>query len=295
MSIRSMTGFGRAHGVVGEWSVDVAIRTVNHRFLDLNVRLREEHADLEPAVRRAVSRRILRGKADVTVRLRRLQEAEHEISINESLLEGLLSRFAALSAKFPIGGRLEVRDLLTVPQVVHVESAAETMETEAVEQVAAIAAHAAAEVTRMREAEGRLLATDLLERVGFLRERLGRVAEARRDIVERLHASLRERLAGLFADTPLDSGRLEQEAAMLAERSDVAEEITRLDAHLDQFRDLLARSTEPVGKKLDFLTQEIQREINTIGSKCRDLGVTRDVIDMKSETEKIREQVQNLE
>jgi len=290
-----MTGFGRGHGVVGEWSVDVAVRTVNHRFLDLNVRLREEHADLEPAIRRAVSRRISRGKAEVTVRLRRLQEPAHEITINEPLLEKLLGRFAGLSAKFPIGGRLEVRDLLTVPQVVHVESAAETMETEAVEQIAAIASHAAAEAVRMREAEGRLLAADLLERIGFLRERLARIAGARRDIVERLHATLRERLAGLFADTPLDSERLEQEAVLLAERSDVAEELTRLDAHLDQFRDLLARATEPVGKKLDFLTQEVGREINTIGAKCRDLTVTRDVIDMKTEAEKIREQVQNLE
>ena len=295
MSIRSMTGFGRAHGVVGEWSVDVAIRTVNHRFLDLNVRLREEHADLEPAIRRAVSRAIARGKADVTVRLKRLQEPAHSITINESLLEGLLSRFAALSAKFPIGGRLEVRDLLTVPQVVHVEGTAETLDTEEVEKIAAIAGHAAAEVTRMREAEGRLLASDLLERLGFLRERLGRISDARRDILERLHASLKDRLAVLFGETPLDSGRLEQEAVLLADRSDVTEEVTRLDAHLDQFRDLLARATEPVGKKLDFLTQEIQREINTIGSKCRDLFVTRDVIDFKSETEKVREQVQNLE
>jgi uncharacterized protein (TIGR00255 family) len=295
MSIRSMTGFGRAHGVVGEWSVDVAIRTVNHRFLDLNVRLREEHADLEPAIRRAVSRRIARGKADVTVRLKRLQEPAHSITINESLLEGLLSRFAALSAKFPIGGRLEVRDLLTVPQVVHVEGTAETLETDEVEKIAAIAGHAAAEVTRMRETEGGLLVSDLLERLAFLRERLGRIADARRDIVERLHASLKDRLAVLFGETPLDSGRLEQEAVLLADRSDVTEEVTRLDAHLDQFRDLLARAAEPVGKKLDFLTQEIQREINTIGSKCRDLSVTRDVIDFKSETEKVREQVQNLE
>lgn len=290
-----MTGFGRAHGVVGEWSVDVAIRTVNHRFLDLNVRLREEHADLEPAIRRAVSRKIARGKADVTVRLKRLQEPAHAITINESLLEGLLSRFAALSAKFPIGGRLEVRDLLTVPQVVHVEGPAESLETEEVEKIAAIAGHAAAEVSRMRDAEGRLLASDLLERLGFLRERLTRIADARRDIVERLHASLRDRLAVLFGEMPLDSGRLEQEAVLLADRSDVTEEVTRLEAHLDQFRELLSRAVEPVGKKLDFLTQEIQREINTIGSKCRDLSVTRDVIDFKSETEKVREQVQNLE
>jgi len=295
MTVKSMTGFGRAHGVAGEWSVDIAIRTVNHRFLDLNVRLREEHADLEPAIRRAVSRRIARGKADVNVRLRRLQETAHEITINESLLEGLLSRFAALSAKFPIGGRLEVRDLLTVPQVVHVEGAVDALETAEVEQIAAIAGHAAAEVTRMRETEGALLAHDLQERLVFLRERLGRISEARRDIVERLHASLKDRLAVLFGEVPLDSGRLEQEAVVLAERSDITEEITRLDAHLEQFRDLVARSTDPVGKKLDFLTQEIQREINTIGAKCRDLGVTREVIDMKSETEKIREQVQNIE
>jgi uncharacterized protein (TIGR00255 family) len=290
-----MTGFGRAHGVVGEWSVDVAIRTVNHRFLDLNVRLREEHADLEPAIRRAVARRIARGKAEVTVRLRRIQEPAHEITVNESLLEGLLTRFAALSSKFPIGGRLEVRDLLTVPHVVHVESTVEALEADQVEGIAAIASHAATEVTRMRETEGGLLVADLQERIAFLRERLGRIADARQDILERLHSSLKDRLAILFADTPLDSGRLEQEAVMLAERSDVSEEITRLGAHLDQFRDLLVRSTEPVGKKLDFLTQEIQREINTIGAKCRDLGVTRDVIDMKSETEKVREQVQNLE
>jgi len=295
MTVKSMTGFGRAHGVAGEWSVDIAIRTVNHRFLDLNVRLREEHADLEPAIRRAVSRRIARGKADVNVRLRRLQETAHEITLNESLLEGLLSRFAALSAKFPIGGRLEVRDLLTVPQVVHVEGAVDALETAEVEQIAAIAGHAAAEVTRMRETEGALLAHDLQERLVFLRERLGRISEARRDIVERLHASLKDRLAVLFGEVPLDSGRLEQEAVVLAERSDITEEITRLDAHLEQFRDLVARSTDPVGKKLDFLTQEIQREINTIGAKCRDLGVTREVIDMKSETEKIREQVQNIE
>ena len=290
-----MTGFGRGHGVVGDWSVDVSIRTVNHRFLDLNVRLREELADLEPAIRRAVSRRIFRGKADVAVRLRRLQEPAHEITINEGLLEGLLSRFGALSAKFPIGGRLEVRDLLTVPQVVHVESPAESLETDDVEKIAAIAGHAAAEVTQMREAEGALLAADLQERLAFLRERLSRIAAARQDIVERLHASLRDRLAVLFGETPLDSGRLEQEAVLLAERSDVTEEVTRLEAHLGQFRELLDRAADPVGKKLDFLTQEIQREINTIGAKCRDLSITREVIDFKSETEKVREQVQNLE
>lgn len=295
MSVKSMTGFGRAHGVAGPWTVDISIRTVNHRFLDLNIRLREDLAELEPLIRRAVSERVARGKTDVSVRLKRLQEPSHEIRINEGLLEALLGRFTQLSGRFPIGGRLEVRDLLTVPEVVRVESASESFEPQDAASVAAVTAAAVSGLVAMREAEGRLLAADLLERLAFLRERLARIALSRREILERLHATLKERLALLFTDVPFDAGRLEQEAALLADRSDISEEVTRLDAHLGQFAGLLESAAEPVGKKLDFLTQEIQREINTLGSKCRDLAVAREVIDMKTETEKIREQVQNLE
>jgi uncharacterized protein (TIGR00255 family) len=290
-----MTGFGRAHGVAGPWTVDISIRSVNHRFLDLNIRLREDLSELEPVIRRAVSEKIVRGKVDVAVRLKRLQEPSHEVRINEGLLEILLTRFTELSGKFPIGGRLEVRDLLAVPEVVHVESTVESFDSEDAAAVAAVAGSAVEGLVRMRETEGGLLAADLLERLAFLRERLSRIAGARREILDRLHATLKERLALLFTDVPFDAGRLEQEAALLADRSDVSEEVTRLDAHLGQFAGLLTSATEPVGKKLDFLTQEIQREINTLGSKCRDLAVARDVIDMKTETEKIREQVQNLE
>ncbi len=295
MSIRSMTGFGRAHGAAGAWTVDVSIRTVNHRFLDLNIRLREDLAELEPLIRRAVSEKVARGKADVAVRMKRHEEPSHEVRINEGLLETLLGRFAELSRKFPVGGRLEVRDLLTVPEVLSVESTQEGFDPQDSAAVAAIAASAVDALVAMREAEGKLLAADLLERLGFLRERLSRIAASRREILDRLHATLKERLALLFTDVPFDSGRLEQEAALLADRSDVSEEVTRLDAHLGQFAGLLEGAREPVGKKLDFLTQEIQREINTLGSKCRDLSVAREVIDMKTETEKIREQVQNLE
>jgi uncharacterized protein (TIGR00255 family) len=147
----------------------------------------------------------------------------------------------------------------------------------------------------MRASEGSLLAADLRERLDFLRQRLSRISAARNDVRKRLHDALKERLGLLFAETPLDSGRLEQEAVILADRSDISEEVTRLASHLEQFENLLGESAEPVGKKLDFLAQEIQREINTIGSKCRDLFIMREVIDMKTETEKIREQVQNLE
>lgn len=290
-----MTGFGRAQGQAGAWNVDIAIRTVNHRFLDLGLRLREDHAELEPAIRRVVSASIHRGKVEVAVRLRRTVEPEHEIKINEALLEKLLSRFSGLAERFSIGGRLEVRDVLTVPEVVRVETGGESLTPEECDEVASTAKRAVAELVRMREAEGALLAADLLERLEFMRQHLGRISSARGDVVLRLHSQLKERLAILFADVPLDSGRLEQEAVILADRSDVTEEVTRLSAHLEQFQGLLKRGGEPVGKKMDFLTQEIQREINTIGSKSRDLSITREIVDMKTETEKIREQVQNLE
>jgi uncharacterized protein (TIGR00255 family) len=300
--VRSMTGFGRAHGVAGDWNVDVAVRSVNHRFFDLNLRVREEHGELEPVVRRAVAVRLFRGKVDVTLRIHRTKDTLHEITINETLLQALLARFTDLSGRFPIGG-LEVRDLLTVPQVVRVEGAAEGLGPEEAERIAEVVSRAVGELVVMREAEGRLLAADLRERLEFLRQRLSRIAAAREDVLHRLHGALKERLALLFAEIPLDAGRLEQEAVLLVDRSDISEEVTRLDSHLGQFEALLSgggepvgsSTSEPVGKKLDFLTQEIQREINTIGSKCRDLSIMRDVIDMKTETEKIREQVQNLE
>jgi uncharacterized protein (TIGR00255 family) len=295
MRIRSMTGFGRAHGIAGEWSVDVVLRSVNHRFLDLSVRLRDDHGDLEAAIRKVVGARMQRGKVDVSVRLRRVHEPPREIRIQETLLTSLLERFAELSRRFPVGGRLEVRDLLTVPDLVQVESHAEEIDAPAIEGIAAVAVQAADALAQMREAEARLLVADLAERLGFLREKLARIASLREEIVRRLHDTLKQRLALLFDNVPFDAARLEQEAALLADRSDVSEEVTRIEAHLAQFSDLLARDEGPVGKKLDFLTQEIQREINTLGAKCRDLSITHDVIDMKTETEKVREQVQNLE
>jgi uncharacterized protein (TIGR00255 family) len=295
MSARSMTGFGRAHGAAGAWNVDVVVRSVNHRFFDLSLRLREEHAELEPVVRRAVAARIARGKVDVTLRLHRSKDPHHEITINETLLQALLARFTDLSGRYPIGGRIEVRDLLIVPQVVQVEGGAESLDREEADQIAMVVSRAVDELVSMRETEGALLAADLRERLDFLRGRLSRISVARQDVLLRLHEALRERLGLLFAEIPLDAGRLEQEAVLLADRSDISEEVTRLDAHLGQFENLLGKEPEPVGKKLDFLAQEIQREINTIGSKCRDLSIMREVIDMKTETEKIREQVQNLE
>lgn len=296
MTIRSMTGFGRAKGTVGDdWTVEVVARSVNHRFLDLNIKVKEQEIELEPVLRRVFSRHIARGKVEVSLRLRRATPAPTVISIDEGLLEALLARFAALSERYPVSGRLEARDLLTIPQIFSVESSVDGFTEEDVAALGEIARQAARELVAMREAEGALVAADLAERIAFLEKRLAELTGRRGEIVRRNLDNLRERLRLLTSEAGLDPGRLEQEAALAVDRSDIAEELQRLEGHLSQFGSLLASSREPVGKKLDFLAQEILRELNTLGSKGRDLQLIREVLEMKSEIEKIREQVQNLE
>ncbi len=291
-----MTGFGRAKGNVGDdWTAEVVARSVNHRFLDLNIKLRENEIDLEPVLRRIFSRHIARGKVEVSLRLRRATPAPTVISIDEGLLEALLARFAVLSERYPVSGRLEARDLLTIPQIFSVESTVDGFEEGDVAALEDVAERAVRSLVAMREAEGALVAADLADRIGFLEKRLQQLSERRDEIVRRTLETLRERMRSLMSDAGLDPGRLEQEAALAADRSDVAEELQRLEGHLSQFASLLTSAREPVGKKLDFLAQEILRELNTLGSKGRDLQTIREVLEMKSEIEKIREQVQNLE
>jgi len=291
-----MTGFGRARRNIGpDASAELVVRSVNHRFLDLTVKLRESEASVEPVLRRVFSGALSRGKVEVSFRLKRSGTAAHEIAVNEGLLEAVLARFALLAAKYPVAGSLEARDLLVIPQIFSVENGAGELSPGELAEIESLAAEAAAAVIAMREAEGQAVAADLASRIAFLQKKTGELSARREEITRKIFETLRERVQALFPQTPLDSGRLEQEAALAADRSDISEELQRLEAHLAQFGGLVASASGPVGKRLDFLSQEILRELNTLGSKARDLQLTREVLEMKSEIEKIREQVQNVE
>jgi uncharacterized protein (TIGR00255 family) len=291
-----MTGFGRARrNLAPETSAEVVVRSVNHRFLDLTVKLRESEATLEPVLRRVFAKALSRGKVEVSLKVRRAGTAAHEVTVNEPLLEAVLARFALLSAKYPVAGSLEARDLLTIPQVFSVENGAGDFTPEEIAATESLAEEAAAALVAMREAEGSAVAADLASRIGFLQKKVGEISSRREEITRTLFETTRARVRALFPEVPLDAGRLEQEAALAADRSDISEELQRLEAHLAQFSALVASASEPVGKRLDFLSQEILREMNTLGSKARDLQLTREVLEMKSEIEKIREQVQNVE
>ena len=291
-----MTGFGRARGPVGaDRAGEVVVRSVNSRFLDLTIKTKESEAALEPALRRTVGGLLHRGKVEVALRLKRTSPAEQEISVDEGLLQALLARISSLSAKYPIEGKLSVRDILTIPQVVVVEVPTDSFSPEEMAAVEALAREAASALVAMRATEGAAIVADLLPRIAYLRQKTSGLAARREEIARNLAATLKERVRSLFADVPIDPGRLEQEAALAADRADVTEELQRLNGHLDQFDGILGNGSGSVGKTLDFLTQEILRELNTLGSKSRDLLSTREILDMKAETEKIREQVQNIE
>jgi len=291
-----MTGFGRARGPVGkDWSAEIVARSVNSRYLDLTIKTREAEAELEPALRRVFGKYLQRGKVEVALRLKRTTPASTEVNVDEGLLQSLLGRLAALSERYPIEGKLTPRDVLAVPQLIAVEASADAFSAEEVGALEALAAEAAQAMLAMREVEGAAISADLASRVASLRAKAATLAARREELAKSLAANLRERIRTLFPDVPLEPGRLEQEAALLADRSDVAEELQRLQGHLDQFEGLLKKPPNSPGKTLDFLTQEILRELNTLGSKSRDLTSTREILDMKAETEKIREQVQNVE
>jgi len=291
-----MTGFGRARGPVGQdWDAEIFARGVNSRFLDLAVQTRESETVLEAPLRRVFARHLHRGKVEVGLRLKRRRPAAPEVAVDERLLDALLSKLQALSARYPVDARLTARDLLAVPQMVIVESAAAAFPPEEIAELEALAEQAAEALVAMREAEGASIAAALAPRLAVLRSRTAALAARREEIARALATSIGERVRALFPDVPLDPGRLEQEAALAADRADVSEELERLSGHLDQFEGLIAKAPAGVGKTLDFLSQEILRELNTLGSKSRDLRSTREVLDMKAEIEKIREQVQNVE
>lgn len=290
--MRSMTGFGKASGTLPDGTeVSVVARAVNHRFLDVALKLRDEWAAAEPALRKAVGERVQRGHVDLLVRTSRA-------AVRTAAFDGeAAARYAAAwreaAEELSLPSDLSARDLLALPGVVKTEESAEPDEA-AREALAALVREAVAELDRTRRREGEALAAALAAIVGRLEAGVARLDEERAGLVERLYAQLRERVRKLAEGFPLDEGRFAQEAALLADRGDVSEEIDRLKAHLVEIRRLLGAS-EPVGKRLDFLAQELHRETNTAGQKSRELPALRAVLDLKSDVEALKEQVQNVE
>lgn len=292
----SMTGFGKARRIVAGVVIDAQLRAVNHRYLDLVVRLPGEYAESESEIVRALSERLERGRVELVV-TRTPSEGHAPLQLNRELLRQYLAMFEELArsqqltwdADFKQRALLQIvaRGDITTPG-----SSAATVTAEERGALRAAVEDARLQLDQMRTSEGARLADDIREKISSLGEIRGKIAAQAESAPTQLRERLEGRLKKNAADIQVDPQRFAAEVALMADRVDVSEELVRLVSHLEQFEQAL--STTPVGRKLDFLTQEIGRELNTIGSKAQDAAVQLLVVDGKVVLEKIREQVQNL-
>jgi uncharacterized protein (TIGR00255 family) len=288
---RSMTGFGAAEGIVGASRVFVEVRSVNHRFFSPTIKLPSALSRWEPEVRDALRRSVSRGHVTLTARAERAQPSE--AAIDEAKFRSYVQRLRDLKEQYALDGPIDLATVLRMPDVISGDR--DDNEGTAAELVAVVE-RAVADLSASREAEGRRLAGFLNERIALIEaavERLGKRAPDRL-IEQRDH--LRTTIAELAGGIQVDEQRLAQEIAILADRLDVGEELDRFRSHLTAFREAIAgNGTDGVGKRLGFLLQELLREANTTGSKANDAVMVRDVVSIKEELERIREQVENLE
>lgn len=291
--MRSMTGFGQAAKETERFRVTVTVRGVNHRFLDLSLRLREEHRLLESAIRELITSRQERGRVELAVDVEALGAQTFEVEIDDSLVSALHALGQKLTARGWISGQLEFGDLLKIPELIRLRARDPEWTDEDKALWLEVVATALDEFVAAREVEGKALYEVLAERREELAELVVRLRDRRAALPEEMARSLKQRISELVGET-LDEDRVAQEVVLLVERSDVAEELDRLRSHLDHFRSIMDQRGS-VGKRLDFLSQEIFRELNTVGSKCRDSDMIRWVLDAKVLCEQIREQVQNVE
>ena len=294
--MRSMTGFAAATVDDPRGTVSVTIRTVNHRFLDLQLRLPPALADLEPRVRALVQRGLARGRVELQVSLQPRTTAAPVVELNESFVMAVTSAIEVARAAGLVQGPLTPGDLLRLPQALAIRE--RPLDVEAgggwTEALDAVVARAVAALDDMRAREGALLEGDLGARKRTLATLIDAVVAAADAGRLQLEARLLERARELSASLPIDQASLAQEVVRAAQRSDITEEVTRFRAHLEHW-DALSDGDEPCGRKLDFLLQEMNREVNTIGSKADGLQVSEHIIDVKAELERMREQVQNVE
>jgi uncharacterized protein (TIGR00255 family) len=291
--IRSMTGFGAGRGEAGGEAVAVELRAVNGKFCEVKPRLPRELTALEPDLTRTIKGRVSRGVIDVFVRRENGSARGVSPRADIALAGAYAKAFRELKDALGLAGELTVQDLASMEGVISLgESAPDPVAAAGALQHALSAALDA--LDQMRRREGEALARDVLGRLDTIEQGAAEVARLAPLQVQAVRDRLSTRIAELTRGTPLDPARLAQEVALFADRTDVAEELTRLASHLSQARGLIA-SDAPAGRKLEFLVQEVNREINTIGSKSQHAGIATLVVTLKAELERIREQVQNVE
>lgn len=291
--MRSMTGFGRATVELDGREITLELKAVNHRFLDLSFRMPRSLGFLEDSLRRLLTESLSRGHVDVYLAYRNSREDARMVELDEHLAAAYIDAYQKIAALMGVREAADVARIATMPDVLTLREKED--DPGEVLKVAQMAFEQAKEqLLQARKAEGERLYQDMLGRLQIIAESLGSIEESARTNAQAHHARLVERMQQLLGETALDPARIAQEAAIIADRAAIDEETVRLAGHIDAMREAL-KEDGPVGRRLDFLLQEMNREANTIGSKSTDLAITQRVLDIKGELEKIREQAQNIE
>ena len=290
----SMTGFGRAECQDGDYSYKAEIRSVNNRFIEITTRLPKAYVDLERPLKKLTKVHCARGSINITITLANTNEGsgEWEVKPNLALASQYVEALKKIQTSLGLDGKLNIDSVVGLRDIIKIEPVAIDPAKEGL--LLNMAESALISLKKMREEEGEHLQKDLAERIDSIEKHAGQIEKRQPEITQEYKARLKERIKLINDGIEVDESRLAQEIAILADRCDITEEITRLGSHLKQFRKLFD-STEPIGRKLEFITQEINREVNTMGSKSSDTKVANLVIEIKSALEKIREQLQNIE
>lgn len=291
--VKSMTGYGRSEAILGDKRVAVEIKSLNHRYLEVSLRLPSAFSAMELELKKKINAQISRGKIEVLIRQDAIIASEEgrSLDLNVPLLRNYYSLLCRIKEELKLSEEINLSHVTACKDifVFHEEAIDEISQ-----RVAALVDEAVALLTVMRTKEGDTLSRDLRERIAAVELLIEAIQIKTPHVLNAYQKRLTERIKELTGDMDIDASRLMQEVAILAEKSDIAEEIVRFRSHIDQFREMLT-SEEAVGRKLDFLIQEMGREVNTIGSKSNDREISRGVIELKNELARIREQVQNLE
>lgn len=290
--IKSMTGYGRANVSKNEREYQIEIKSVNHRYLDVSVKMPRQLSYLEETIKKEISSKVKRGKIDVFVTFENNSAEGKEIKINTELAKAYIDELKKLAEKENILADIQVTDISKYPDVLNIQNSQddETIKEEVIETIK----NATENLVQMREVEGYKISEDLTERLDKIQLKINEISKLSTGLIEEYVVKLEERIKEILKNQEIDKSRLAQEVVIYADKCSIEEEVTRLNSHISQFKTLL-NSNEAIGKKLDFIVQEMNRETNTIGSKANKLEITNGVIDIKTEIENIREQVQNIE
>lgn len=290
--IRSMTGFGRATHEVDGRIYTVEIKSVNHKYNDINIRLPRFLNSVEDELRKQIQANISRGKVDVFINFDNYSDKGFNIKINRNLAKEYLTELKSLAEETGVPYELSVIDVSKLPDILKMEEDGDE-ELIAGELKVALA-EALKNFVDMRTKEGQKLSEDMKKRIDWIEVKVNEIAKFSSTLVEEYIEKLEARVKELMKTDIVDENRLAQEIVIYSDKCSIEEELTRLNSHISQFNELL-KGTSPIGKKFDFLVQEMNREVNTIGSKANCLEITNRVIDIKTEIENIREQIQNIE